>query len=217
MFDVLGTFDPRRNRCNLGQKQWSHAVYIKLLHVPATSRAESKAKVRIAVEAKNSVPKFLGTFRFHEKSVPDDLRDGRRSCSDNWLAGSHGLQEHDSKTFLNAGQAKNIRSIVFLSESRKWHITKPAHGTFEVQFAADLAQSPGFWTVADYSNLKSRNRVTQPRRSLKENFKTLSRIKPAYRQNDESVHHARIGTGKQLAPRAQVDQFRNHDGARHAI
>src|SRR6202049_1627027 len=162
-------------------------MHIESLDVLAASRRKRTAKAWVAIEASDTIGQCLRVFRFHQNSIPYHLRHGRRSDSDNWFAGTQRFQKDDSKAFLQTGQAKYMRALIFFCQSHERHISEPVHDVIEAQFSADPPQSLILRSVANDSNRELWNRCTQLRGRTEQSLETLSGIKAAYAQHSELV------------------------------
>src|ERR1700677_1890932 len=99
-------------------------MHIESLDVLASRRRKRTAKAWAAIEARETIGQCPRVFRFHKNSVPYHLRHGRRADSNNWFAGSHRFQKDDSKAFLQTGQAKHMRALIFFGQSHERHISE---------------------------------------------------------------------------------------------
>ena len=73
--------------------------------------------------------------------MTDNFGDG--SCPDrhNRLAGCHRFEEDDAKSFLYAGKAEDVGTVVLCRELAGRDVTDPAYGSFQVQFPPQTPQS----------------------------------------------------------------------------
>src|SRR5665213_2402935 len=121
------TFGPE-NRSDPGdfrQEPAGHTIHLELFDIPKARGAKRAAKIGIAVEATDRFGQRFGMVRLHEESVPNHLRDGGGARGHNGLAGGHRLQENDAETLLHTRQAKNIATVIFLSQGGTRGVAEP--------------------------------------------------------------------------------------------
>ena len=117
------------------------------------------AKVGIAIETKNARGKRLGVSGLRENAMVDHFRNSGSAYCDYRLPRYHRFQEDNTEAFLQAGQAKHLRAVIFLSQSGEWYISQPNYGSFKTQFTPDSVQPFTIRPVTDDSNFELGNRM----------------------------------------------------------
>src|SRR6266446_288085 len=102
---------------------------IEVFDLRATCRSQGAAKVGISIQPIDAGGKRLGVFRLRENAVTDYFWNGGGSDSYNRFAGGHRFQKNNAEAFLQTGQTKYVRTIIFLRQLGLGYIAEPMHNS----------------------------------------------------------------------------------------
>ena len=97
------------------------------------------------------------------------------------LARGHGFQKHDSEALLHAGQAEQIRAIVFRGKLLARDVAHEADRVPKIQIAMQCVQPGSFRAVAHQPHRQARNAAAQLCGGFEQQVQALTRVEPAHR------------------------------------
>ena len=137
------------------------------------------------------------------------FRDGRRARSHNRLSRGHGLQQDDAKAFLHAGQAENVRPIVFRRELRTGHVAQPADSVPGKQLARQAPQRRGVGAIAHQAHRQAGNAPAQDGGRAQQRSHALPPVQAAREKHGEARAPGWVQV-QEAPPFRQVDRLGNH-------
>ena len=116
----------------------------------------------------------------------------QRPARPRWVSPRPWLPQHDAEAFLNAGQAEDVRAVVFRRQRGTGNVAQPGNHAVQTELAGQRAPRGRVGAAAHDADFEAGDRAAERRGRPQQRIHALPAVQPPHVQNRESRGSGRM-------------------------